>query len=283
MELQFEHIDWNDIVEAEESGDAESLQHLRLKSLHLKKQQYSPEYRLPFSQLDGNTIMMSTRESRQVVSPVPRARTPQGGDTPTNVFSYARAVQPLQGVHSSTSRNLKRSASEWLSPPPRQQPVKRTTVRKCTPSPSNQAWRNHLTATTPQEEIDPSAVESVTPETEKLTKNLTQRRLFGLGGLTDQQQLDESPGEKQALTPHRIAQRQKQIDMGKNTNGYRAYVKLVPRLQREKGDPMTPNKYKPCSTRSWQGQIRVWRCALHKYDPPEHQLFTPEDAMLCDM
>ena len=58
------------------------------------------------------------------------------------------------------------------------------------------------------------------------------------------------------------------------------------RWQRTRNDPWTPDKAKQCSTRAWQGQIRVWRRALHKYDPPNQDgssLFTAEEAALCHM
>jgi len=66
----------------------------------------------------------------------------------------------------------------------------------------------------------------------------------------------------------RIAQRQKQLDIGKNTPGYARYLEAVPKNQRKKGDPKTPNKYQVCSKRSWDGQVRKWRRQLHVYDPP---------------
>ena len=131
--------------------------------------------------------------------------------------------------------------------------------------------------------------------------------------------------EGKLLDPHRLQQRQKQIDYGKNTSGYERYIQLVPRSvsnqpvlhsccinrvsklqlfswscsplkqlvfvallrrwKRSKFDPKTPEKSKNCSTRSWQGQIRVWRRALHKWDPPTTSTtsFTSEDVLLCDM
>ena len=58
------------------------------------------------------------------------------------------------------------------------------------------------------------------------------------------------------------------------------------RWKRQKGDPMTPDKHDLCSTRSWQGRIRVWRKLLHAWDPPTAEgclPFTTEDALLCDM
>ena len=60
----------------------------------------------------------------------------------------------------------------------------------------------------------------------------------------------------------------------------------VYRWQRKRSDPMTPDKNKPCSTRAWQGQVKVWRRALHKYDPPNEEgftQFTSKDAALCGM
>lgn len=71
------------------------------------------------------------------------------------------------------------------------------------------------------------------------------------------------------LNQQRIASRQKQIEYGKNTIGYGRYLALVPKKQRKRGQPMTPNKYQICSKRSWDGQIRKWRRQLHFYDPPE--------------
>ena len=52
------------------------------------------------------------------------------------------------------------------------------------------------------------------------------------------------------------------------------------RWQRGKNDPQTPDKHKNCSTRSWQGQIRVWRRALHRWDPVAQEL-TAEDVAIC--
>ena len=67
--------------------------------------------------------------------------------------------------------------------------------------------------------------------------------------------------------PHKIAQRQKQIDLGKNTLGYDLYVQAVPRQSRGKEHPRTPDVTRKCSKRAWAGLFTVWRRALHKYDP----------------
>ncbi|KAG2447868.1 hypothetical protein HYH02_007324 [Chlamydomonas schloesseri] len=68
------------------------------------------------------------------------------------------------------------------------------------------------------------------------------------------------------LDEHRLAQRQKQIDYGKNTLGYQRYLQLVPKHKRQKGDPQTPDMYINNSKRAFEGQIKVWRRQLHKYD-----------------
>ncbi|GHP03095.1 hypothetical protein PPROV_000185000 [Pycnococcus provasolii] len=64
----------------------------------------------------------------------------------------------------------------------------------------------------------------------------------------------------------RLAQRQKQIDFGKNTRGYERYSALVPREKRKFDNPWTPDKTAPCSKRAFDGRIRKWRRELHKYD-----------------
>lgn len=72
--------------------------------------------------------------------------------------------------------------------------------------------------------------------------------------------------------PKKLASRQKQIDYGKNTTGYALYTAQVPKNQRKRGDhPWTPNKLQVCSKRSWDGQVRKWRRALHKFDPESNE------------
>jgi len=93
----------------------------------------------------------------------------------------------------------------------------------------------------------PSAVTPVTTETAMLPLKLKRK----------QREADE----------HRLGQRQKQIDYGKATVGYNHYLDLVPRKNRNKEEPRTPDKHQMCSKRSWDGQVRKWRRLLHSYDP----------------
>lgn len=55
------------------------------------------------------------------------------------------------------------------------------------------------------------------------------------------------------------------------------------RWERKPSDPVTPDKHKPVSTRAWQGQIRLWRRALHAFDPPAEDTFSTVEAALCEM
>jgi len=81
--------------------------------------------------------------------------------------------------------------------------------------------------------------------------------------------LQRSKPPKPVLTDaHKLLQRQKQVDIGKNTLSYGHYITAVPREQRTKEDPNTPDKFQICSTRSWVGQIKNWRRKLHVWDPP---------------
>eukprot|EP00887_Chlorella_sp_A99_P005719 scaffold1.g5719.t1 len=77
--------------------------------------------------------------------------------------------------------------------------------------------------------------------------------------------------EARETDPHRLAQRQKQIDWGKNTLGYQRYRAAVPKHERSRRDAATPDIHQACSKRAFDGQIRKWRRALHSWDPLEEQ------------
>jgi len=66
--------------------------------------------------------------------------------------------------------------------------------------------------------------------------------------------------------PSRLFQRQKQIDYGKNTVGYEKYIKIIPKSSRRLSDPQTPNIHSSTSKRAFDGAVKKWRRALHKYD-----------------
>ena len=67
---------------------------------------------------------------------------------------------------------------------------------------------------------------------------------------------------------HKIKQRQRQIDYGKNTLGYARYLELVDRAMRKPSDAWTPDVRARASKRAFDGMVRKWRRALHAYDPP---------------
>ena len=72
---------------------------------------------------------------------------------------------------------------------------------------------------------------------------------------------------------NRILQRRKDISYGKNTIGYDEYIGRIPKHKRKLNNmetPTTPDPEEDMPARRWQGQVRAWRKALHRYDPPGH-------------
>lgn len=70
------------------------------------------------------------------------------------------------------------------------------------------------------------------------------------------------------VTEDILRKREKDILKGYDTDGYRRYLSTIQRDCRSDNHPATPNKYKPCSRRSWDMQIRIWRKNLHHFDSP---------------
>ncbi|KAF4518459.1 hypothetical protein B566_EDAN002114 [Ephemera danica] len=79
------------------------------------------------------------------------------------------------------------------------------------------------------------------------------------------------PKRRVMETAHEVLRRrQKEIDYGKNTEGYRCYLAAVPKHKRSHRDIRTPPREIKYGRRAWDGMVRAWRRQLHKWDPPGH-------------
>jgi len=58
----------------------------------------------------------------------------------------------------------------------------------------------------------------------------------------------------------------KQIEFGKNTQGYKNYISIIPKSRRPKQYPRTPEFNKPISKRRFDGKCKTWRQAIHLFD-----------------
>ncbi|KAL5471316.1 hypothetical protein EMCRGX_G029415 [Ephydatia muelleri] len=245
MEVKFDNVDWNDIVDAEQANDEQTLRN----SSTLSQQQ--------------KLNKANATERISVCSPTSRALPFQDWDENTPSPTYAQVARPARGN--------KRQAGDQMCLSPQD----RLPNKKCnnlpTPKQISHDYLSPLSENTPGQN---DRSEHIADHT-----SMQKRRLFAA-----------SP-ENRSTTPeclddaHRLAQRQKQVDFGKNTVGYDIYVQAIPKWQRKNGDPQTPDKYQPCSTRSWQGQIRAWRRALHRWDPAgdSEEKLTMDEIALCDL
>lgn len=77
--------------------------------------------------------------------------------------------------------------------------------------------------------------------------------------------------EDPAVIQRRWEQRAKQVSFGKDTDGYRNYLRLVPREYRDPTQPeeypTTPDVTVVSSKRAWDHNLREWRRNLHAWDP----------------
>lgn len=69
-----------------------------------------------------------------------------------------------------------------------------------------------------------------------------------------------------------LRKRQKRINYGKVTAEYQRYILELPRKQRQEYHPKTPNKFRKCSRRKFDGLVKKWRKLLHAYDEDPMQL-----------
>ncbi|GFW66298.1 oocyte-specific histone RNA stem-loop-binding protein 2 [Trichonephila clavipes] len=84
---------------------------------------------------------------------------------------------------------------------------------------------------------------------------------------SDNDQDNEGSKKCYETDPCVLERRQKQIDYGKNTKGYKLYLQAIPKFRRGPDDIVTPKKHIQYSRRSWDSQIKIWRRRLHEWDP----------------
>ncbi|KAF4685798.1 hypothetical protein FOZ60_006072 [Perkinsus olseni] len=84
-----------------------------------------------------------------------------------------------------------------------------------------------------------------------------------------------------------LAQREKQIGIAKMTRGYQNYVRHVRKCDRNPRDPSHPSTPRVDGTdskRAFEGRLRIWKQALHKWDtrdgqpPAQHEAATSSQS-----
>lgn len=68
----------------------------------------------------------------------------------------------------------------------------------------------------------------------------------------------------------RLAAREKQIQLGKESDAYKRYIAAVPLASRTKKHPVSPDAKKTCSKRSWDGQVSKWKKSVYEVCIPNN-------------
>ncbi|XP_059473350.1 histone RNA hairpin-binding protein [Neocloeon triangulifer] len=135
-------------------------------------------------------------------------------------------------------------------------------------------------AVSPRRPLCPPDSPAISPQQKDNLKRKRPQDLFKCSSPGNS--LCSSPGDRGIFSPRPkkktmepetdvgvLSRRAKQIEYGKNTEGYRRYLEMVPKNKRLPDHPQTPPREIQYSRRAWDGCIRKWRQQLHTYDPPE--------------
>lgn len=216
LDLTFEHIDWADIVDAEQSGDQEAIQELMYVNfilVYCKCTNYALVFR-------DRSLQLRKEKSQQLTSPTvlpfeeylnsPEGDNKEAGHSLSSTPSISAYIRSTSS-YADIARGHKRTLDE-------RSPVDVSTKRPAVfTSPVMQ---------TPVVDQTNSPMETSTPDNDRPLKVAAQRRLFDRENPLD----ENSPPCTQQIDPiHRQNQRQKQIDFGKKTIGYTRYSQMVPK------------------------------------------------------
>ncbi|KAK0052026.1 histone RNA hairpin-binding protein-like isoform X1 [Biomphalaria pfeifferi] len=115
-----------------------------------------------------------------------------------------------------------------------------------------------------------SDLESGTPAFTRLNFGLRSRQSWSRRKLHLPSENEESDDSSKMMEEDavRLARREKDISYGKATDAYKQYVQIIPKNLRSRDfklHPRTPEKFKKCSRRSWDSQVKIWKRRLHTW------------------
>lgn len=173
-------------------------------------------------------------------------------------FNLSSYTSPKKGARSSSLCTIKKE-SKYASTPKSERRIEyRKKIREMLDQNSISMQRNMSNNWADiVEELDEQAKE-VETYIEKVTAK------YGIEAETLRKSIETNP--------ETLRKRQKCINFGKVTAEYQNYVMELPRKRREVFHPRTPNKFRKCSRRKFDGLIKKWRRLLHAFDQNPDQL-----------